>query len=399
MYILAVFAIIIIISIVLTIGICLTVPTIKPIEPFITRWTCISGETIVMPFTSDGTYDITINWGDGTEQESYSTHEVSHTYMTTGTFDVRVNGTMTLIDFGPSDEVTIDAFTGVVSGGTTGLTISRLSFENADNITVMDNSPWTANVTDMRRCFKNAPSFDLPLDKWDVSKVENMDEMFLSYAAGHPLYPGTPGIFNQPIDVWNVSRCKTFKYMFINQTLFNQPLNNWDMSNAISISHMFAGCTKFNQNINTWNTSSIEDMESVFQYATSFNQPLNNWDTSSVTTMEQMFRDSVVFNQTINTWDTSNVTDMYEMLLNSNYDQPFDMLDYTAVTDVRRIIGMETSVNNYSDFLVSFHDQRKSLVIPLSLDSISQYHRADVDALTQVSDVFVQPLDDLGIEP
>ena len=59
-----------------------------------------------------------------------------------------------------------------------------------------------SNVEEMNWMFKQAWSFNQPLNNWNVSKVTNMEYMFFETD------------FNQPLNNW--------------------PLNNWDVSNLIS---------------------------------------------------------------------------------------------------------------------------------------------------------------------
>ena len=60
---------------------------------------------------------------------------------------------------------------------------------------------------------------------------------------------------------------------------FNQPLNKWNVSNVTNMRNMFAYCS-FNQPLNNWDVSNVNTMERMFWTATYFNQPLNNWNVS-----------------------------------------------------------------------------------------------------------------------
>ena len=82
------------------------------------------------------------------------------------------------------------------------------------------------------------------------------------------------------------------RQMFKNATSFNQPLNNWDVSNVTDMRRMFNGARSFNQPLNNWNVSNVTDMELMFYAAHSFNQPLNDWNVSNVTDMNFMFENA-----------------------------------------------------------------------------------------------------------
>ena len=69
----------------------------------------------------------------------------------------------------------------------------------------------------MSNMFYGAHKFNQPLNKWNVSKVINMNNMFYN------AYD-----FNQPIGNWKVSENTELKYIFYNSYSFNQPLlYNW----------------------------------------------------------------------------------------------------------------------------------------------------------------------------
>ena len=62
------------------------------------------------------------------------------------------------------------------------------------------------------------------------------------------------------ISNWDVSNVTNMSRMFRNATSFNQPLNNWDVSNVTSMNYMFRGATSFNQPLNNWNVSNVTRM-------------------------------------------------------------------------------------------------------------------------------------------
>ena len=43
--------------------------------------------------------------------------------------------------------------------------------------------------------------------------------------------------------------------MFWGARSFNQPLNNWNVSNVEDMENMFQNCEDFNQPLNNWNVS------------------------------------------------------------------------------------------------------------------------------------------------
>ena len=103
------------------------------------------------------------------------------------------------------------------------------------------------------------------ISNWDVSNVTNMHGMFKNAHS-----------FNQPLNKWNVSKVETMGRMFWHAESFNQPLNNWNVSNVTNMWYMFDGASSFNQPLNKWNVSNdVTYMRRMFDGADSFNQPLH----------------------------------------------------------------------------------------------------------------------------
>ena len=73
---------------------------------------------------------------------------------------------------------------------------------------------WRKVFVPLDGMFRNARSFNQPLNKWNVSSVKDMRNMFWGAE-----------LFNQPLDKWNVSKVKNMNYMFADATSFNRPLH------------------------------------------------------------------------------------------------------------------------------------------------------------------------------
>ena len=70
--------------------------------------------------------------------------------------------------------------------------------------------------------------------------------------------------------------------MFREARTFNQPLNNWDTSKVTDMNHMFENSRTFNQPLNNWDTSKVTDMSYMFAQARSFDQDLSTWNPKSL---------------------------------------------------------------------------------------------------------------------
>jgi len=91
-----------------------------------------------------------------------------------------------------------------------------------------------------------------PVERWDVSKVSDMQEVFMDLS-------------------WEYRR----KH-------FNPDLSRWDTSSATAMDDMFSGCFKFNANLSRWKTSWVTTMCSTFFSCKDFKADLSGWNLSSL---------------------------------------------------------------------------------------------------------------------
>ena len=270
-----------------------------------------------------GDVNVSIDWGDNTPASVATTAGVvSHTYATSGQYEIRVSGTLTGFGQDPNsyDEPLIGAeyLTGVSSFGTLGLTSLAYAFYGAVNL-VSVPSVLPSTVVSLEDTFWDADSFnDASISEWDTGNVTNMKWVFEEAPS-----------FNQDINGWDTSSVTSMEEMFNDATSFNQDISDWDTSSVTDMGYMFRDATSFNQDISDWDTSKVTGMGSMFFGATSFNQDISDWDTSRVTSMAEMFRDATSFNQSLSSWNVSLVTSMENMLDNAalstaNYDATLD---------------------------------------------------------------------------
>ena len=246
--------------------------------------------------------NITVNWGDGSPLQTYTTPP-SYTYPTSGgNYTIQITGYAS--SFGNWTGQGYDRITSVSQWGTLGLISLKNAFSNGIRLVSVPNYI-PSSVIDISGMFKGASIFNQNISGWNTSSVTNMASMFEGAAS-----------FNQNISGWNTSNVTNMASMFASATAFNQPLNNWNTSNVTDMNRMFHTAIIFNQSLNDWNTSKVSSMEAMFNNAVSFNSSINNWNTSSVLTMAFMFNLVTPFNQDISNWSTSNVRDMMYMFAN-----------------------------------------------------------------------------------
>ena len=299
-------------------------------DPFISVWdTTVINETINLPYSPSGVYDGTIDWGDGSPTSINSYANRSHTYVSTGTHTITINGEITNFNFGLNDPTNVDNLISVTQWGSCFNIVSGFrAFENCSSLTltgVTDILDLT-NVLTTENMFSGCTQLTTVnnMDSWDVSSVTNMGGMFADCIQ-----------FNQPLNSWDVSSVLDMDSMFYYCFYFNQPLNSWDVSNVTNMGSMFLACVAFDKPLNSWDVSSVLDMGFMFNYCGNFDQPLNLWDVSSVTNMGSMFNECYIFNQDISSWDVSSVLDMSLMFYYCQvFDQNIDSWDVSSVTNM-----------------------------------------------------------------
>jgi surface protein len=182
---------------------------------------------------------------------------------------------------------------------------SRCSQPNATGIPIPDYYNIAAAVVYYTTWPDQNPYGTVP-NCWDTSQVTDMSYGFFDQD------------FNERIDCWDTSNVVTMQGMFQDVPSFNQPLNTWNVSKVTDMSRYvlhirqclwhFAAASDCGRNSNSHPTTLFSKF-SMFHYASNFNQPLDKWDVSSVQNTSSMFS-GTSFNQPLNTWNVSKVTDM-----------------------------------------------------------------------------------------
>jgi surface protein len=184
-----------------------------------------------------------------------------------------------------------------------------------------------------------AQTYGYPINKWDVSNVEDLSYIFYN------LY-----IFDEDISSWNVSNATTMRGIFCKARAFNQSLSSWYVSNVTDMSFMFRDASSFSQDLSSWNVSNVMDMDSMFSCATSFNQNISSWDVSNVTNMNYMFYRAASFNQNISNWNISNVDDMCMMFTGASlFNQNLSLWNVSNVSYMNGMFKDATSFDQDVD--------------------------------------------------
>jgi surface protein len=341
---------------------------VTPRGAFVSTWktnntsTGSSGSTqIALPLESTGTYNFTVDWGDGTQNSitTWNDPNTTHTYASAGTYTVTITGTITGFRFNNGGDklklTNISKFGPLRFGNSNGY------FFGAANLTITATDPIDlTGTTTLQSAFQNCSSLSTApsLSLWNTSQITNMNGSFT----------GTT-VFNEDISSWNTSNVTDMSWLFYQASAFNQPIGNWNTSNVTNMYYTFGSATSFNQDIGSWNTANVTTFSNMFNRAYLFNQPIGNWNTSKVTTMALMFWRAYAFNQTISTWDASNVTDMngmfgYASTFNQNLGS-WNVVNVTNMTTMLASSGLDRI--NYDALLLGWSAQNVKTSVPLSV--------------------------------
>lgn len=242
-----------------------------------------------------------------------------------------------------SNTTTMGAMLAIYYGSTTGSFNQPLNSWN------------TSKVTDMQYLFAGQTNFNQNIGSWDTSNVLTMLHMF-----NQPSSMPRDGVFNNggnpSIKNWNVSKVKNMDYMFLGQPYFNQEIGLWNVSALTSSISMFQNnglprsASQFNNSgsdsIQNWNTINLTNITQMFSNNVSFNQPIGGWRITSMSTAA-----SFMVSKTFNDYSTSN----YDNLLigwasqsaRPNVSINFGTIKYTAAASASRAI-LTSAPNNWT---------------------------------------------------
>ena len=302
-----------------------------------------------LPLQSNGTYNFTVDWWDGTTDTitTYNQAETTHNYWTWWIYEVIISWTIDWFAFNAwniwsDNQEDWDKLIDISQWWNLKLSDWWRQFSHCENLTGFSATDTLdiSNITSMEWMFLRAYSFNGDISQWDVSGVTDMSNMF--YLAM---------IFNGDISQWDVSNVTNMSSMFINARKFNQNIGWWNVSSVTNMSSMFNNALVFNQDIGWWNVSSVTNMSSMFYYANVFNQNIGWWNVSSVTNMSAMFYvnrfgNSYVFNADISQWNVSNVTDMSAMFYNAKiFNANISQWNVSSVTNMSNMFNTANAFN------------------------------------------------------
>lgn len=338
-------------------------------DAFITSWktdevqyAATATNQIKLPLDTDGTYNFTVDWGDGNSDliTASDQPETTHTYGTASTYTVSIVGVC--VGFGFKTENTDNSkLLDIQQWGAVKLHDKGSQFYNCNNLTNISatDEPDLSSNTNLSKAFQNASSLIDGLSGWATNNIQNLSYMFSGCSS-----------FNDDLSSWNTSSATTIDAMFANCANFNSNLpwsttnvvkmnlvfrgcsnfngdvSGWDTSNVVSMRSLFEGCPVFNANIGSWKVSNVQNMESMFFTCDAFNQDISSWNTGSVARMGFMFASCTAFNQPIGSWNVSSVINMYSMFQDAtSFNQDLSLWSTGSVLDMSYMFRNATNFN------------------------------------------------------
>ena len=309
---------------------------ISVLRPFISTWSVSAGTNVTLPLLSNGTYNFTVDWGDGFAKQTISVWDSAlktHVYTEAGIKTVTITGTLT--GWGFNRVGSVSSIRNISNWGSFkfGTPLGQY-FHNASNLTITaQDIPSLVGTTSMSQAFRSCGALTtIPnIEKWDTSAVTDMSQMFQDVTN-----------FNQNISGWDTAAVTNMYAMFYRASVFNQNISGWDTAAVTNMYAMFYRASVFNQDIGIWDTSNVTDMSGLF-FGTTFNKDISGWNTSKVTNMGGMFQGSafnqpINYNQATDSWNTSLVTDMSRMFFDAyNFNQPIGEWNTSKVTTMERM--------------------------------------------------------------
>lgn len=328
--------------------------------------------TIVLPLVAGGTYDLTVDWGDGTTSKvtSHSDPDRTHEYASPGTYVVVLRGELDgwhfehicrVEDEGHCPISTTDAhkLREIRQWGTFHFGTTPGAFEHCSALVITaEDMPDLSPPSSLAQAFKGCESLTQTsvFDDWDVGQVTSLREMFRDAQS-----------FEADLSGWNTANAVDLAGMFQDAYAFNSDLSAWDTGNVVDFSAMFAGAQSFTGDLSTWDTSSAVNMNFFFYGASSFDADLSFWDTERVVDMNGMFYGATIFNADVSYWDTSQVKNMSNMFREAHaFDRNLGGWNISALTDATRMLANSgLSIANYDSLLMGWAAQPCETGVPL----------------------------------
>ncbi len=186
-----------------------------------------ANDAFKLPTLSTGTYNFTVDWGDGSTDTItvWNQAEATHTYATGGIYTIKCTGNFEGINmFTSGDPLKVLE---IIHWGGTNLTINSIfAMRGLTNMicTATDSPTLTGSISG---CFYQCTSLTSGLANWDFSNVTSADFMLILASN-----------WNEDISSWDVTSCTTFNAAFtgtsMSQANYDALLIAWSAQSVLN---------------------------------------------------------------------------------------------------------------------------------------------------------------------
>ena len=221
-----------------------------------------------LPLVNGGTYNFTVNWGDGSEDviTTWNAACTTHTYATGGqkTTTINTNGVVRGWTFNQADQDTTKLET-IAVWGPIELTAGTSAFNGCSNLKVTATDAPTINTTTFNSLFRDCVSLNsINLTYWNTAGVTSFSHLF----RGCSTLTTITGFEN--LNTTSLNRLiSTFQDC---EVLNSVTLTSLNTNLVTNVSFCFSECRALNANVNSWNTANVTNFGSCF-----YNNNVFNW--------------------------------------------------------------------------------------------------------------------------
>ena len=318
-----------------------------PVPFAMTVRTTAANETFAIPCDSVGTFNATVDWGDGSTSAitAYNDSDLTHTYASSGDHSISISGTFPNIKFGNNSTNAGKVIT-VTSLGQVGWQSFVNAFKSCGNMTSFNVGVTdTSSVTSMLGMFQSCHLLTtLDLSNFDTSSVTDMSYMFNENL----------DLTSLDVSSFNTSSVTTMYRMFYDcGSLTSLDVSSFDTSSVSSFGFiaMFERMYDLTSlDLSNFNTSSASALNNMFYLCRSLTSlDVSSFNTSSVTSMDQMFVNcNSLTSLDVSNFDTSSVTSLYKMFVNCNSLTSLDVSNFNT-SSAASMLGMFDGCSSLTD--------------------------------------------------
>ena len=284
-----------------------------------------------MVIPAAGVNNFTIDWGD-TTVETITTVSPSHTYAVAGSYQIKINGEMSLFAF--NDTGSKDLVVSLENMGDTELASMENFMFGCSNLTSANLNNFAA-PSNVINAFRGCSSLvNLMTTTFDTSNI-SLFSTFLALCSS---------LVTFDTRFWNTSNVTRIpNFVFLCSSLEYIDVSNWDTSNVTTIAFFARECAALQSlDVSRWDTSKVTDFRSVIDRSTLLTElDVSNWDVSSGTNFFGFANAATgLIRLDVRNWDVSNVT---------NFEQFAD--ECTALVELDVSLWDVRKVTNFTSFI------------------------------------------------